>query len=162
MIGAMSRSSGTPAVDALAAARAEFTLHPYELTESADTYGEAVAAAVGVAPERLFKTLVAEVDGSQVVAIVPVSSRLALKALAKVAGGKRAEMADPADAERLTGYVTGGISPFGQKRRLPVFVDESIELFDTVFVSAGKRGLQVELAPGVLIELLHATLADLI
>ena len=146
----------------LTRAKVAFTPHEYELTASEATYGESVAATLGVPPQRLFKTLVAEVDGRQVVAIVPTHLRLGLKALAAAAGGKKAQMADPADAERLTGYVTGGISPFGQKRRMPVFVDASISGHATVFVSGGRRGLQVEVAPADLIALLEASpVADL-
>jgi Cys-tRNA(Pro)/Cys-tRNA(Cys) deacylase len=146
----------------LTRAKVAFTPHEYELTASEATYGESVAATLGVPPQRLFKTLVAEVDGRHVVAIVPTHLRLGLKALAAAAGGKKAQMADPADAERLTGYVTGGISPFGQKRRMPVFVDASISGHATVFVSGGRRGLQVELAPADLIALLEASpVADL-
>ena len=155
-------ASGTPAIVALEAAGVPFSIHPYELTESADTYGEAVAAVLGVDPDRLFKTLIAEVDGHPTVAIVPVSSRLSTRSLARAAGGKKADMIAPDIAERLTGYVTGGISPFGQKRRLATFVDETIELWDTVYVSAGRRGLQVEVAPADLILLLEAGVADLI
>ena len=159
----MSRSTGTRAITALEHAGVDHVVHPYELwaVAESETYGEAVAAALGVEGDRLFKTLVAEVDGAPCVAIVPVSERLSTKSLARAAGGKRAEMADPAVAERLTGYVTGGISPFGQKRRLPVFVDEAVTLFSTVYVSAGRRGLQVEVAPEALIEVLGATVADL-
>jgi Cys-tRNA(Pro)/Cys-tRNA(Cys) deacylase len=153
--------SGTPAIVALEAGGVPFAVHPYELTESAETYGEAVAAVLGVDPERLFKTLVAEVDGNPTVAIVPVSSRLSTKSLARAAGGKKADMSAPDRAERLTGYVVGGISPFGQKRALPTFVDETIEVWDTVYVSAGKRGLQVEVAPADLIRLLNAAVTDL-
>jgi Cys-tRNA(Pro)/Cys-tRNA(Cys) deacylase len=149
-------ASGTPAIVVLEAAGIPFVIHPYELTETADTYGEAVAAVLDVDADRLFKTLVAEVDGDPTVAIVPVSARLSTKALARAAGGKKADMISPDIAERLTGYVTGGISPFGQKRPLPIFVDETIELWDTVYVSAGKRGLQVEVSPMDLIEVLHA------
>jgi len=138
-----------------------YTLHPYRLAEDADTYGEAVAHTLGVGTDRLFKTLLASVDGHPVVAIVPVSRRLGLKALARAAQGKRAEMIAPADAERLTGYVTGGISPFGQKRRLRTFVDSSIESHATIFCSAGRRGLQVELQPADLIRLLEATTSAL-
>lgn len=158
----MARTVSTPGIQALARAKVPYEVHPYDVDVGDDeTYGEAVAAAVGVPPERLFKTLVAEVDGDPVVAIVPVDGRLSLKALARAAGGKRASMADPADAERLTGYVTGGISPFGQRRRLPAFVDRSIGGFETVFVSAGRRGLQVEVAPGDLVRLTGAVEAEL-
>jgi Cys-tRNA(Pro)/Cys-tRNA(Cys) deacylase len=155
-------ASGTPAIVALEGADVSFVVHPYELTESAETYGEAVAAVLGVEPERLFKTLIAEVDGNPTVAIVPVSSRLSTRSLARAAGGKKADMIASDTAERLTGYVTGGISPFGQKRALPTFVDETMELWDTVYVSAGKRGLQVEVSPAALIRLLDATVAELI
>ena len=150
--------SSTPATAALTRAGVAYTAHLYEMDElpGAGTYGEAVAEALGVAPERLFKTLVAEVDGSFALGIVPVNKTLDLKALAAAAGGKRARLAQAADAERLTGYVTGGISPFGQKRRLPAFVDASIAAHPTVLASGGRRGLQVELAPGDLMALLDA------
>lgn len=152
-------SGATPALVALERAGVTFTAHEYELTATGATYGEAVAASLGVPAGRLFKTLVAEVDGRPVVAIVPTDRQLSLKALAAAACGKRARMADPADAERWTGYVTGGISPFGQKRRLPVVVDGSLEEHATVYVSGGRRGLQVELAPAALIEVLGARIA---
>ena len=123
----------TRGVQVLQRAGVTHTLHPYELDrDEGESYGEAVAAVLGVGSDRLFKTLLAAVDGSPVVAIVPVADRLSLKALARVAAGKRAEMIAPAEAERLTGYVTGGISPFGQKKRLPVFVDSSILHHDTI------------------------------
>lgn len=134
--------------------------HPYEMPPAGgESYGEAVAAAVGFEPARVFKTLVATVDDRPVVAIVPVDRTLRLKALAAARGGKRAAMADPADAERLTGYVTGGISPFGQRTRLPVVLDESALGWDTVCVSGGQRGLQVEVAPGALAAHLGAIVA---
>jgi Cys-tRNA(Pro)/Cys-tRNA(Cys) deacylase len=135
------------------------TVHPYSVSEEGESYGEAVAHTLGVSPDRLFKTLLAAVDGSPVVAIVPASGRLGLKSLARAASGKRADMVPAQDAERLTGYVTGGISPFGQRRRLPVFVDVSILDHDTVYCSAGQRGLQVELDPADLIRLLDARTA---
>jgi Cys-tRNA(Pro)/Cys-tRNA(Cys) deacylase len=131
-----------------------------ELPRDQPTYGEAVAQAMGVAPARLFKTLVAEVDGAFALGLVPVCKTLDLKALAAAAGGKRARLAQAAAAERLTGYVTGGISPFGQKRRLPAFVDASVAAHATVFASGGRRGLQVELAPGDLLALLGAQLIE--
>lgn len=159
----MSRPTATPALAMLDSLGVAHTVHTYQLdgSETGDTYGEAVASVLGVAADRLFKTLVAEVDGAPAVGVVPVSGRLSMKALARAAGGKRAELADPALAERLTGYVTGGISPFGQKRTLAVYVDETIELFPTVFVSGGRRGLQVEVAPADLVSVLDATVADL-
>ena len=136
----------TPAIVALKRAGVEFRVHAYQLTEEEGTYGESVAKSLGVEPSRMYKTLIAEVDGSPVVAVVPTDKQLGLKALAAAAGGKRAKLADPADAERWTGYVTGGISPFGQKKRLPLYVDASIAEHGTFFVSAGQRGLQLELS----------------
>lgn len=144
-------SQETQALIALKAARVAFETHEYEVTADEGTLGESVAASLGVPAERMFKTLVAEVGARPVVAIVPTDKKLVLKALARAVGAKRAAMADAAIAERLTGYVTGGISPFGQKRRLETYVDEAITKFETVFVSAGRRGLQVEVAPADLI-----------
>lgn len=144
----------TPAVRALESAGVPFTLHEYEVVEAVgEGYGEAVAVALGTIPEQVFKTLLAVVDGEHVVAVVPVSERLSIKRLAKAAGGKKASMADTADAERLTGYVSGGISPFGQRRSHRTFLDDTATIFSTVFVSAGKRGLQVEVSPGDLLAL---------
>ncbi|WP_375481577.1 Cys-tRNA(Pro) deacylase [uncultured Jatrophihabitans sp.] len=154
-------ATGTPATSALTAAGIVFTLHPYDHDPRATAFGEEAAAALDVEPERLFKTLIASVDGALACAVVPVAARLDVKALAAALGGKRAELADPAAAARATGYVVGGISPVGQKSRLRVVVDESLGLFDTVFVSAGKRGLQVELAPGDLIGVTSALVADI-
>lgn len=154
--------SATPAAEALRRAGIAFIPREYPPVEEAEgTYGEAIAAVLGVDPARVFKTLVAMVDGAPAVAVVPVSGHLSMKALARARGGKRAEMAEPADAERLTGYVVGGISPFGQKRRLPVVVDGSLLTYPTVLVSGGRRGLQVEVAPGDLVSLLGAAVADL-
>ena len=153
-------SGNTPALLALARAQVTFESHEYEVTATEGTYGESVAAALGVQPERMFKTLVAQVDGKPAVAIVPVNRQLVLKALAGAAGGKRARMADPMDAERWTGYVTGGISPFGQKRRLAFYVDASLRDHATVYVSGGRRGLQVEIAPDDLIALQDAQAVD--
>ena len=154
-------AASTPALAALQRAGVEFKTHRYELVESDLSYGEAVAAALGVDPGRLFKTLVAECDAKPVVAIVPVRSQLSLRALARAATGKKAQMADPVDAEKWTGYVVGGISPFAQKRRLPMFLDDSAVGFQTIYVSAGLRGLQVELDPTDLITLLDCRLAAL-
>ena len=155
--------SATPATAALKKAGVAFIAHEYEPPGEAEgTYGEAIAAVLGVDPRRVFKTLVAVTDGQPVVAVLPVSGLLSMKALARARRAKRAEMAAPAEAERLTGYVIGGISPFGQKRRLPVVVDESLLGHTTVFVSGGRRGLQVEVAPGDLVALLGAAAADLL
>ena len=144
-------ATGTPATALLTKQKVPFTLHPYEHDPRAQAYGEEAAAALGVAPARLFKTLIASVDGKLACAVVPVAARLDLKAFAAALGGKRAELAEPAAATRATGYVVGGISPIGQKSRLRVVVDASASGFETVYVSAGKRGLQVELAPSDLL-----------
>jgi len=149
---------GTPATVAATRAGITFTLHPYEATgeEAHTSYGEAAADALGIAYDRLFKTLVADVDGDLTVAVVPVSATLDLKALAAATGGKRAAMADPVQAERVTGYVRGGISPLGQRKSLPTVVDASASGFPTIYVSAGRRGLQIELTPDDLVRLTGA------
>jgi Cys-tRNA(Pro)/Cys-tRNA(Cys) deacylase len=145
----------------LDAAGVAHAVHRYRATETQTSYGEAVAAALGVDPSRVFKTLVALVDGRPVVAIVPVAGQLSLRELAIAAGGKKATMAEPAEAERLTGYVVGGISPLGQRRRLPVYLDLTASEFETIYVSAGERGLQVEVGPEQLVRLLGASSANL-
>jgi Cys-tRNA(Pro)/Cys-tRNA(Cys) deacylase len=152
---------GTPATVALTAAGTPFTLHAYDHDPSSPSYGEEAAEALGVSPDRVFKTLVADVDGTLTVAVVPVAGQLDLKALAAAVGGKRAAMADPAAAERTTGYVRGGISPLGQRKRLPTVVDASASAHETVCVSAGRRGLEVELSPTNLVSLTSATLAPI-
>jgi Cys-tRNA(Pro)/Cys-tRNA(Cys) deacylase len=152
-------ATGTPATALLARLKIPFTLHPYEHDPRAEAFGDEAAAALGVEPDRIFKTLIALIDGTLVCGVVPVAGRLDLKALAGAVGGKRGAMAEPAAAARATGYVVGGISPLGQKSRLKVVVDDSADRFDTVFVSAGKRGLQVELAPADLVRAAGATLA---
>jgi len=154
-------AGSTRAIDILGRAGISFVVHEYEVTDSDLSYGEAAAESLGVDPDRVFKTLVAIVDDAPIIGIVPVSGRLSLKRLAKAAGGKRADMADPATAQRLTGYVVGGISPFGQKRHLPMFVDSTVDAYETVYVSAGKRGLQVEVTPADLLRLTLAGTADL-
>jgi len=152
--------AATPAVRALERARVAHTLHTYD-PEHAEGhgYGEAAVAALGQDPRQVFKTLVARVDSALTVAVVPVAGSLDLKALAAATGGRKATMADPADAERTTGYVLGGISPLGQRKALPTVVDESALDFPTVMVSAGRRGLQVELAPADLVRLTRARTA---
>jgi Cys-tRNA(Pro)/Cys-tRNA(Cys) deacylase len=152
-------ATGTPATALLTREKIAFTLHPYEHDPRAQAFGEEAAAALGVAPERIFKTLIAAVDGKLACAVVPVAARLDLKAFAAALGGKRAELAEPAAAARATGYVVGGISPIGQKSRLRVVVDASAEAFETVYVSAGKRGLQVQLAPADLVRAAGALVA---
>jgi Cys-tRNA(Pro)/Cys-tRNA(Cys) deacylase len=136
---------------ALHRAGVPFDLHPYDHDGTATSYGLEAADALALDPSQVFKTLVARVDGRLTVAVVPVSGSLDLKALAAAVGAKRAEMAEPADAERATGYVVGGISPLGGRSRLDVVVDESVLVLTTVYVSAGRRGLQVSLAPAGLL-----------
>ena len=142
---------GTPATVALTAAGIAFTPHAYEHDAANTNFGLEAASALNLDPEQVFKTLLADVDGALVVAIVPVTGKLDLKALAASVGGKKAEMADPVIAQRKTGYVVGGISPIGQKTRHPTVLDETAELFDTIFVSGGKRGFDIELAPSDLL-----------
>ena len=144
-------SGGTPATTALDKAGVSYRTHAYSHDSRADSYGEEAATQLGLDPRQIFKTLIASVDGSLVCAVVPVAARLDLKALAAAAGGRRAELAEPAKAQRATGYVLGGISPLGHRSRIPVVVDESAGEFDRIYVSAGKRGLQLELAPADLI-----------
>ena len=152
-------SGGTPATVALTAAGVEFTVHAYEHDPSHPSYGEEAAEAMGVSPDRVFKTLVADVDGALVVAVVPVADSLDLKSLATAVGGKRAAMADPTLAERTTGYVRGGISPLGQRKKLRTVLDASAESHETICVSAGRRGLEVELTPKALATLTDAVVA---
>jgi len=157
---AKKQSGGTPATVALTRAGIEFTLHAYDHDPRAASYGEEAAAALGLDPRRVFKTLMASVDGRLVVAVVPVSGQLDLKALARAVGGSKAVMADVAAAERATGYVAGGISPIGQRRPHPTVVDESALLHPTVFVSAGRRGVDLEIAPADLVAITEAITAE--
>jgi Cys-tRNA(Pro)/Cys-tRNA(Cys) deacylase len=134
-------------------------VHSYDHDPRHGAYGLEASDALGVAPERVFKTLVAEVDGALTVGVVPVAGHLDLKALAAAAGGKKAVMADVAAAERATGYVAGGIAPLGQRRRLPVMIDSSALAFATIFCSGGRRGLEIELAPADLVRAAGAQVA---
>ncbi|MEV6958539.1 Cys-tRNA(Pro) deacylase [Streptomyces sp. NPDC051207] len=152
---------GTPATVALAAAGATYTVHSYDHDPAHPSYGEEAAEAMGVSPDRVFKTLVADVDGALTVAVVPVAGRLDLKALAAAVGGKRSALADPALAERATGYVRGGISPLGQRKRLRTVLDASASAHPTICVSAGRRGLEVELSPDDLAKLTDAVVAPI-
>ncbi|WP_225753778.1 Cys-tRNA(Pro) deacylase [Actinotalea sp. Marseille-Q4924] len=153
--------SGTPALVALEAAGVAHTVHPYEHDPASDLgYGLEAAQAIGVPAEQVFKTLMAVVDGELTVAVVPVTGLLDLKALAHAVGAKRAVMADRPVAERATGYVVGGISPLGQRARHRTVVDETAELFDVVYVSGGRRGLDIGLAPADLVRLTGAVVAD--
>jgi Cys-tRNA(Pro)/Cys-tRNA(Cys) deacylase len=154
-------ATGTPATVSLTAAGIRFTPHRYRHDPATRHFGTEAAAALGLSPGRVFKTLLTEVDGRLVVAVVPVTGTLDLGALAAAVGGKRAMMADPALAQRKTGYVLGGISPIGQKTKLSTVLDETVELFDTVFVSGGKRGFDIELAPSDLVSITSATVAPI-
>ncbi|ANC02180.1 MULTISPECIES: Cys-tRNA(Pro) deacylase [Pseudomonas] len=143
----------TPALDLLKKARAEHRVLSYEHDPKSASYGLEAAEKLGLDPQRVFKTLLASSEkGELLVAVVPVIGTLDLKALAQAAGVKKCEMADPAAAQRATGYLVGGISPLGQKKRLRTFIDESAQQFDSIHVSAGRRGLEVELAAAVLAE----------
>lgn len=152
-------ASGTPATVALARAGVAYTSHAYEHDPAASSYGLEAAQALGLPPQTVFKTLLAEVDGELVVGIVPVTGQLDLKALAAAVGGKKATMADPAVAERVTGYVVGGISPIGQKRALRTVLDSSADDHETVYVSGGRRGLDLGLSPADLVRVTAATRA---
>ena len=152
---------GTPATALVAKAKVEHRIHEYHHDPAAPSYGLEAAERLGLDPATVFKTLVAHVDGRLAVAVVPVAARLDLKALAAAAGGRRAVMAEAPDAERATGYVVGGISPLGHRKRLPVFLDESMRARPTVMVSAGRRGLELELSPADLARLAGGTFAPL-
>ena len=167
-------AGGTPATVALTRAGITFQTHAYDHDPRATSlglkrarsarlegYGLEAAQALGVEPARVFKTLLANVDGRLVVGVVPVTGQLDLKALATAVGGKKAEMADPAVAERITGYVVGGISPIGQKRALPTVVDASALAHGTVLVSGGRRGLDMEMAPADLVRITRAITAQI-
>ena len=150
---------GTPATVALSKAGLPFTTHAYEHDPGAKSYGLEAAEALGLATAQVFKTLLVEVDGKLAVGVVPVDKQLDLKAVAAALNGKKATMADPAAAERSTGYVVGGISPIGQKRSLPTVVDSSASEQDTIYVSGGRRGLDLGLAPADLVRVTGATVA---
>jgi Cys-tRNA(Pro)/Cys-tRNA(Cys) deacylase len=147
---------------ALNNAKVSYRLHEFAVDQAERHYGQAAAEALGVELERVFKTLIATVDDhDHVVGIVPVSGQLSLKELAAAAHGKRAEMCLPETAQRLTGYVVGGISPFGQKKSMLAVIDETCVLFDSIFVSGGRRGLDIEIAPNDLVALLGAVTAPI-
>ncbi|MBK9475933.1 MAG: Cys-tRNA(Pro) deacylase [Tetrasphaera sp.] len=154
-------SASTPATVTLTAAGVTFSVHTYEHDPAAPSYGVEAANALGLPAEQVFKTLVVETGAGLAVGVVPVTGSLDLKALAAALGVKKVEMADPAAAERSTGYVLGGISPIGQKRRLPTVVDETCELFDIVYVSGGRRGLDLGIAPSDLLRLTDGTIAEI-
>jgi Cys-tRNA(Pro)/Cys-tRNA(Cys) deacylase len=151
---------GTPATALLTKQGVTHLVHTYD-HGGGQAYGPEAAERLGLDPDRVFKTLVAEVDGTLTVGVVPVSTTLDLKALAGAVGGKRARMADVAAAERTTGYVAGGISPLGQRKRLPTVIDASAQRWGTVFCSGGRRGLEIEIAPADLVRLCDATVAPI-
>lgn len=156
--------SATPATAALDAAGISYRLHAYDHDPANRHFGDEAAAALGVDPLQIFKTLVVDVPGSRpplAVAVVPVAAQLDLKAMAAALGAKKVDLADPAAAARSSGYVVGGISPIGQKVPLPTVIEETAELFETIYVSAGRRGLQVELAPSDLARACQGQFADI-
>ncbi|PSF13472.1 Cys-tRNA(Pro) deacylase [Marinobacter fuscus] len=152
----------TPAIKAAQKAKIRYTLHEYDHDPAAESYGEEAVEKTGAAPGQVFKTLVVSLDGKELaVGIVPVSAMLGLKQIARAAGAKKAAMADKQLVQRTTGYVLGGVSPLGQKKQLKTFIDQSAEAFKTVFVSAGRRGLEIELAPADLARLTGAQMVPL-
>ncbi|RNL79707.1 Cys-tRNA(Pro) deacylase [Nocardioides marmorisolisilvae] len=153
--------AGTPATVTLEAAGITFSVHTYEHDPAAASYGLEAAEALGLEPELVFKTLLAEADGELVVGIVPVGGHLDLKALAATVGAKKAAMADPAVAARVTGYVVGGISPVGQKKRLRTVLDETALRHAQVYVSGGRRGLDIGLRPEDLVTITGALTASI-
>ena len=155
------KRASTPAIVALQESGTPFAVHEYAHDPDETAFGAEAAAALRLDPDRVFKTLVADVDGQLVVACLPVSSQLSLKALAAAVGAKRAQMADPKAAERTTGYVIGGISPLGQRKELSTVIDDSALNHSTVFVSGGRRGMDIELSPGDLIKATRARTAPI-
>lgn len=154
-------AGATPAVRELTRLGIAFTTHAYDHDPAAHSYGREAAEVLGVDPARVFKTLLARVDDAYAVAMVPVLASLDLKALARATGGRKAVMTQPADAERLTGYVVGGISPIGQRRRLTTVLDGSAETYESILVSGGRRGFDLELAPDALVSVTGATTASI-
>jgi Cys-tRNA(Pro)/Cys-tRNA(Cys) deacylase len=154
-------ATGTPATKLLATTGVTFIAHEYSHDPNSPSFGLEAAEKLGVDPNRVFKTLIANVDESFAVAIVPVNQQVSLKSLSRALGAKRATMADPAQAARLSGYVVGGISPLGQKRLLTTVIDVSAEDFETILVSGGRRGFDIELAPNDLAALLSAVFAEI-
>lgn len=152
----------TPAVNIAKKAKIAYTLHSYTHDPASASYGEEASEKLGISADRVFKTLIVQIDGRElVVAVIPVSSMLSMKQIAKAAGGKKAQMASGADVERSSGYILGGVSPLGQKKRLRTFIDETAENFSTIYVSAGRRGLEIELSPDDLVEITDGEMAAL-
>ena len=155
----------TPAINAAKKAKVGFRLHEYQHDPNSESYGEEAAEALGLDPAQVFKTLLVSLTGHKsplAVAVIPVSHQLSLKTIAKAVGAKKAEMADPKVAERTTGYIVGGISPIGQKKALPTVIDSSAGNQTTINVSAGKRGLEIELTPQDLAKLTRAQFANIV
>lgn len=144
----------TPAIDIAKKAKITYQIHSYTHDPLCESYGTEASKKLGISAERVFKTLVVLIDSkAMVVAVIPVSSMLSMKQIAKAAGGKKAEMANGADVERSSGYILGGVSPLGQKKRLKTFIDASAENFTSIYVSAGRRGLEIELSANDLAKL---------
>ena len=155
------KPGGTPALVILQRSGVDFSVHPYAHDPAAESFGMEAAEALDLDPATVFKTLLAEVDGASTVAIVPVTGQLDLKGLAAARGGKRARMMEVAAAERMTGYVAGGISPLGQRKALPTVIDASAEGLATIYVSGGQRGLDIGISPADLLRLTGATYAPI-
>ena len=152
----------TPAINTAKQNKVIYKVHEYQHDATAESYGDEAAQKLGIATDRVFKTLVVSIDRKAlVVAVLPVSAMLSMKLIAKACNAKKATMADKADVERATGYVLGGVSPLGQKKRLKTFIDASAQQFPTIYVSAGKRGLEIELSPQDLQKLTQAKMADI-
>ena len=155
-------SKTTRATQALSRLGIAFTLHEYDYDPQADSIGLQAAEALGISPQRLLKTLMAEVDGRPVCLVVPSDREVSMKKCAAAFGGKAAKMMRPADAERLTGYHVGGISPFAQKKRVPVAIERAALVQTTVFLNGGQRGLQIEIDPAAAMQALGAEARDLV
>lgn len=152
----------TPGINVAKRSRVSHRVHEYSHGESSESYGLEAAEKMGVSEERVFKTLVVSIDGKElIVGVIPVSSMLSMKLIAKAVGAKKAAMAEKADVERSTGYVLGGVSPLGQKKRLRTIIDSSASNYSTIYVSAGRRGLEIELSPDDLAKLTSAALAEI-
>ena len=158
----MTKAKTTRATLALEKAGVDFTVHAYEYDPTADSKGLQAAEAIGEPPHRVLKTLMADVDGKPVCVVVPSDREVSMKKLAAAFGGKSAQMMRPADAERLTGYHVGGISPFGQKRKVPVAIEEAAMREEAVFMNGGQRGIQVRMAPVAARDALDARIASLV